>query len=274
MLHQSLIFLAFCCLMVVARPNLLDGGDHSHDHHHDHDHAHDHSHDHAHDHSHDHAHEAKAETTTAKATSDVNDGGRLLALPEAQACANRPKQWERNGHWYFLSSNVTEYKDVKSDWLDARNLCRKHCMDAVSIETVEENDMILSVLEKEKLPYIWSSGRLCNFKGCDREDLQPLIVNGWFWSGSGVKLARTDEKPAGWTYQPWSATGHFKKPQPDNAEFEINQTSEACLGVLNNVYKDGIKWHDIGCYHTKAVICEDSPPLLQYIAATNPSLKL
>ena len=134
--------------------------------------------------------------------------------------------------------------------------------------------IIFLKISTEKLPYIWTSGRLCNFKGCDREDLQPLIVNGWFWSGSGVKLARTDEKPTGWTYQPWSATGHFKKAQPDNAEFDINQTSEACLGVLNNVYKDGIKWHDIGCYHTKAVICEDSPPLLQYIAATNPSLKL
>lgn len=59
-----------------------------------------------------------------------------------------PKQWERNGHWYFLSTNVSAYKDIKSDWLDARNLCRKHCMDAISIETVEENDMVLDILEK------------------------------------------------------------------------------------------------------------------------------
>ena len=59
-----------------------------------------------------------------------------------------PKSWERNGHWYFLSSNITIYADVKSDWLDARNLCRKHCMDAISIETVEENDMVLQILEK------------------------------------------------------------------------------------------------------------------------------
>lgn len=148
-------------------------------------------------------------------------------------------------------------------------------MDAISIETTEENDMVLEVLEREKLPYIWTSGRLCNFKGCDeREDLKPLIVNGWFWSGSGVKLAPTNATPLGWTAQPWSATGHFKKPQPDNAEFEINQTQEACLGVLNNVYKDGIKWHDIGCYHTKAVICEDSKPLLDFIASTNPGIQL
>lgn len=31
-------------------------------------------------------------------------------------------------------------------------------------------------------------------------------------------------------------------PQPDNAEFDINQTSESCLSVLNNVYNDGIAW--------------------------------
>ena len=55
-----------------------------------------------------------------------------------------------NGHFYFLSSNVTEYAGQKMDWLDARNLCRKHCMDSISIETAEENDMVLSVLERGK----------------------------------------------------------------------------------------------------------------------------
>ncbi len=49
-----------------------------------------------------------------------------------------------------MSTNVTTYADIKSDWLDARNLCRKHCMDAISIETVEENDMVLEILEKGK----------------------------------------------------------------------------------------------------------------------------
>ena len=75
----------------------------------------------------------------------------------------------------------------------------------------------------EDLPYIWTSGRLCNFKGCDREDLQPATVNGWFWSGSGVKMAPTNSTPPGWSYQPWSYTGHKSQfadkdvPQPDNA---------------------------------------------------------
>ena len=75
----------------------------------------------------------------------------------------------------------------------------------------------------EDLPYIWTSGRLCNFKGCDRDDLQPASVNGWFWSGSGVKMAPTNSTPPGWSYQPWSYTGHKSQfadkdvAQPDNA---------------------------------------------------------
>jgi len=148
-------------------------------------------------------------------------------------------------------------------------------MDSVSIETEAENELIKSVVLREKLPYIWTSGRMCDFKGCEnRTDLEPLITNGWFWPANGVKLAPTDKKPAGWSYQPWSPTGHKKVPQPDNAEFDINNTTEACLGVLNNVYKDGVQWHDIACYHTKAVICEDSPSLLKHVRRTNPGIVL
>ena len=91
----------------------------------------------------------------------------------------------------------------------------------------------------DDLAYIWTSGRLCNFKGCDRDDLQPVNVNGWFWSGSGVKMAPTNSTPPGWSYQPWSDTGHktqfnngVKVAQPDNAEFEINGSVEACMVTI------------------------------------------
>ena len=58
------------------------------------------------------------------------------------------------------------------------------------------------------LAYIWTSGRLCNFRGCDRPDLQPISVAGWFWSGSGVRIAPTNSTPPFWGFQPWSHTGH------------------------------------------------------------------
>merc|ERR1719443_377463 len=81
-------------------------------------------------------------------------------------------------------------------------------MDLVSLETPSEHELIEKFIKDNDLPYVWSSGRLCNFKGCDREDLQPPTVNGWFWSGSGVKMAPTNSTPPGWSYQPWSFTGH------------------------------------------------------------------
>jgi hypothetical protein len=93
-------------------------------------------------------------------------------------------------------------------------------------------------------------------------------------------MAPTNSTPPGWPYQPWSHTGHKTQlqghdvPQPDNAEFDINASVEACMGVLNDIYEDGIKWHDIACYHQKPFLCEDSEQLLEYARLTNPDLKI
>ena len=99
-----------------------------------------------------------------------------------------PKHFEHGGHHYFFSGDEENFTDHKVDWLDGRNICREYCMDLVSLETPSENEMIEKFIRDNDLPYVWSSGRLCNFKGCDREDLQPPTVNGWFWSGSGVRI--------------------------------------------------------------------------------------
>jgi len=220
------------------------------------------------------------DTTTPSSTSDAatteDTKGRILSLPNLEKCKNRPFNFTLNGHGYFYSGWVEEHKSDKVDWLEARNTCREYCMDLASLETPTEDEMIRDFLIKEDLPYIWTSGRLCNFKGCDREDLQPATVNGWFWSGSGVKMAPTNSTPPGWSYQPWSYTGHKSQfadkdvPQPDNAEFDINGSVEACMGLLNDIYEDGVKWHDIACYHTKPFICEDSEQLLEFMRSSEP----
>ena len=69
-------------------------------------------------------------------------------------------------------------------------------------------------------------------KAVNWDDLQP--INGCFWSG--VKMAQQYPHPPGWPFQPWSDTGHktqfnngVKVAQPNNAEFEINGSLEACL---------------------------------------------
>jgi len=211
--------------------------------------------------------------------------GTLLSLPVYELCRDRHKQWKFNGSWYHFSwdaeasaadlaaggtGNKTADTGKKVNWLEARNNCRTQCMDAVGMETYQEDQMVVDFLKKRNLTYIWTSGRLCDFHGCEvREDLKPINVNGWFWSSTNKKIAPTNDTVKGWPHQPWSQTGHYKKPQPDNAEFSINKTPESCLGVLNNLYEDGIKWHDIACYHPKPFICEDNAMLLEYIRLTN-----
>ena len=46
------------------------------------------------------------------------------------------------------------------------------------------------------------------------------------------------------------------------------------MGLLNDIYEDGVKWHDIACYHTKPFICEDSDKLLEYVQTVSPDLEL
>ncbi|ODM99338.1 Collectin-43 [Orchesella cincta] len=221
------------------------------------------------------AQRSRTSATTRLATPTTTPEPRFLALPDPVKCSRRPKEFFYEGHWYFFSGNTTRYRNSEVDWLEARNACREYCMDTVSMESQEENDIIFQLIKSGNLKYIWSSGRLCDFKGCkERPDLQPVTVNGWFWSGSGTKMASTNSIPKGWDYQPWSFTGNNKRAQPDNAEYDINGTPESCLAVLNNVYKDGVHWHDVACYHPKAFVCEDSDELLRYARATNPNLPI
>ena len=104
--------------------------------------------------------------------------------------------------------------------------------------------------------------------------MEPKKLFGWFWSANRVKIAKTDAVPPGFNFIPWSQTGHKRVRQPDNAEFDINGTQESCLSILNNVYDDGIAWHDVACYHEKPFICEDNYELLNYVASTNPGIPL
>jgi len=116
------------------------------------------------------------------------------------------------------------------------------------------------------IDYLWTSGRLCDFTGCEnRQDLLPINIRGWFWANNYKPIPDTDRAPSGWSDTPWSPTGHLNIAQPDNAEYGINQTPESCLGVLDNLYNDGVSWHDIACYHRKPVMCEDDDDLLRYM---------
>ena len=104
----------------------------------------------------------------------------MLTLPNPEDCANRIKQANFGEHNYFFSWEYEATKDLKVDWLTGRNICRRHCMDLVSIETRNENEFLKRRMIQGGVRYFWTSGRKCNFDGCERADLQPAIVNGWF----------------------------------------------------------------------------------------------
>jgi len=110
------------------------------------------------------------------------------------------------------------------------------------------------------LRYIWTGGRKCNFRGCDRPDLQPTIVNGWFWAARRSRVPAKDKCD----YCEWSPTGGSRRPQPDNREGREGGEDEGCIAVLNNFYSDGIKWHDVACTHKKPIICEEISELLDF----------
>jgi len=217
-------------------------------------------------------------------TARVRTSGRLLATPRVEKCEKRPKHYmdKRTGHYYFFSGK-SHFGKYKASWLDARNICRSMCMDLISIETPEEDLMVERLMLKYNVNSLWTSGRLCNFHGCDAPHLQPKHINGWFWSGSGARMGPTNQTSPGWKINPWSHTGYLSQfvshlvPQPDNAEYLIQKTGvtvEACMAVQNNWYNDGISWHDTACYRSKQFMCEDSDKMVNRVKNDHPNIVL
>ena len=129
-------------------------------------------------------------------------------------------------------------------------------MDLVSLDTQQEYDWIKGFMDGKNssgtqwpagqdfqcliaanVPYFWTSGRLCDFDGCDRPDLFPKNINGWFWSATQVAMPPTNSSRA---FHDWSHTGGLGRQQPDNREeTQLHGETEACMAVLNNYYGDG-----------------------------------
>lgn len=217
---------------------------------------------------------AQPSRSSGPSPSPVNEAGRrFLASPNPQLCATRTINARFGNHGYYFSWLDPSSGSPTYDWVDYRSYCRLRCMDAVSIETPEENEFIKAQLrqayQKGAAQFTWTSGRLCDFKGCDADYLQPIRVNGWFWSGSGARIAA---KGQGFT--DWAEVGGIPgQPQPDNREGE-----ESCIALLNpDIYKDPTRdfhWHDVACHHQKPVVCEDSDELLGYTRQENPQLAI
>lgn len=146
------------------------------------------------------------------------------------------EQFEGKG--YFFSWRSPETQGKEEDWLGTRNWCRQRCMDAPSLNTNAKNEYIKSKLIQgntnkeqactrparvgiwvyshhvgwtytknfisDKVKYIWTSGRVCDFKDCEtRPDLMPKRINGWFWTSDLQKLPPVTDR----VHNDWSESG-------------------------------------------------------------------
>ncbi|XP_047491670.1 L-selectin-like [Penaeus chinensis] len=198
--------------------------------------------------------------------------GRFLERPVASLCTSRPSHDLLDGHRYFYSWLDPSNSNTFLDWVDARNWCRRKCMDLVAFEDVREYQMVSRRMLASDNKFYWTSGRRCDFDDtCLRHDLQPVDINGWFWSASNKKMRPTNHRSSA---NDWSFTGGYGRPQPDNRERSLGGDNESCLAVLNNHYNDGVRWHDVACHHRKNWVCEDSDELLAFVRRNNPYIRL
>jgi len=139
---------------------------------------------------------------------------------------------EYNGKTYLISWRVGQrgFSHSGGDFWCQGQTNQGKSYRAISIEDSAEESYFTSLLERECEKYFWTGGRVLDHN------------------------SRTISWPSGNSngFVAWSHTGGACRPQPDNRE-----GNEFCIGVLNNFYGDGVKFHDISCHHRKPVICEE-----------------
>jgi len=112
-------------------------------------------------------------------------------------------------------------------------------MSPVSLDSPAKQDEFNRLIAQDTQRYFWTGGIV---------DHSQRTV---FWANPSGTPVPFDQS------RHWSHTGGAGLPQPDNrAAGEVPPHEETCLGVLNNFYADGIKWHDVACHHKKPTVCE------------------
>jgi len=136
--------------------------------------------------------------------------------------------------WKFGCSKFTQQ--------DAQRYCGLMNMVPVSLDTPNKQNLFNKLIAQDAQRYFWTGGEV-NHDGSETVGWNNGCSSTIRWSDSAH----------------WSHTGGAKPPraQPDNrAATEDPPSPEVCLGILNNFYADGIKWHDVACHHKKPTVCE------------------
>merc|ERR1719192_876074 len=148
------------------------------------------------------------------------------ALPASPSRAQVKGNHQFQGKSYLLTWRMGRNN---FDWTGGVRFCQSQGMQLVSLDNKEKTEHFLRLLTTDRSPYFWSGGQVSR-------DSRSLS-----WpSGKTEPIARGQH--------PWSFTGRTG-PQPDGGE--------RCLAILNNTYRDGVKFHDVACHHRKPVICEE-----------------
>jgi len=150
-----------------------------------------------------------------------------IRQPKALEPSSRPK-----GNYQFEGRNyLLTWRQHRNnfDWSGGVRFCEQQGMKLISLDSKEKSEHFLRLVGQDRAPYFWAGGRLSR----DGRSLS--------WQNGKTESVRRGQHP-------WSFTGRTG-PQPDGGEI--------CLAILNNVYRDGVKYHDVSCHHRKPVICEE-----------------
>jgi len=138
----------------------------------------------------------------------------------------------QGNHVFQGRSYLLSWKEGQNhfSWSQARSYCSRKGMRIVSLDSTAKKEHFLGLLASQGVTYMWTGGRISS-------DKRTLTWE----NGRGETITRGRH--------PWSFAG-LRGPQPDG------QGSEDCLAILNNLYNDGVKFHDVGCSHDKPTVCE------------------
>ena len=81
-----------------------------------------------------------------------------LKLPNIKDCNSRIHHIKYGGHGYFFSWEHEVTKNLTVNWLTGRNICRRHCMDLVSLESEEEIEFLNNRIADGGTKFTWTSG--------------------------------------------------------------------------------------------------------------------
>lgn len=139
------------------------------------------------------------------------------------------------GRRFILTYKVDEAKCSNFTGQEADEYCKLQGGRAVSLDDNDKSLYFINIAIRDRRRYFWTGGRIAHDIGTvtwPSGKREGYIRGQRFWSPTGGK------KPE-------------PEPQPDNRD-----GNEICIGVLNNFYADGVKWHDVSCHHRKPTICE------------------